>query len=189
MPRNHRERVLEAALKLYGRYGFHATGIDRIVAESGVAKMTLYKHFKSKEDLTVAALRLCDERLRRDLEAGVEGRKPTSPAERLLAVFDVLHTWLSSPEYQGCPFIKASSEYASARDPIHAAAQSHKEFLNAYLLEQARALGEDEPERLSTRLLLLIEGAIVVRQVLGRRDAAVEAREAARALLGTRRTT
>jgi hypothetical protein len=126
---------------------------------------------------------LCDERLRHDLEAGVEGKGPCTPRERILAVFDVLGTWFASPEYQGCPFIKAASEYAAEEDPIRAAAQSHKAFLNEYLLGLAREAGASRPERLATRLLLLIEGAIVLRQILDRRDAAVEAREAACALM------
>jgi AcrR family transcriptional regulator len=183
MPEDRREHLLETALRLYGRHGYHATGIDRILAEAGVAKMTLYKHFKSKDELTLAALRLCDERLRRDLERGVDRCGSPRPSDRILAVFDVLDAWFSCEDYQGCPFIKASAEYSAPDDPIHAVARSHKEFLNAYLLRHAREAGARNPDQLATRLVLLIEGAVVLRQVLGRRDAAREAREAARCLL------
>jgi AcrR family transcriptional regulator len=182
MTQDRREHLLETALRLYGRHGYHATGIDRILTEAKVAKMTLYKHFKSKDELTLEALRLCDERLRRALEAGVEARTD-DPAGKLLAVFDVLDAWFESPEYRGCPFIKASAEYAGAEDPIHRAAAAHKRYVQDYLLTLARDAEVARPEEVATRLSLLVEGAIVLRQVLGTRDAAGQAREAARALL------
>jgi AcrR family transcriptional regulator len=182
MSQDRRVHLLETALRLYGRNGFHATGIDRILAEAKVAKMTLYKHFKSKDELTLAALQLCDERLRDALEAGVRERSG-DPQGRLLAVFDVLESWFESPEYRGCPFIKASAEYSGPDDPIHDAAASHKRYVLDYLLSLAREAGVPRPDELATRLSLLVEGAIVLHQVLGKRDAARDAREAARTLL------
>ncbi|MCP4245656.1 MAG: helix-turn-helix transcriptional regulator, partial [bacterium] len=64
-----KDQLVSVALDLFCRHGFHATGIDTIVAEAGVAKMTLYKHFRSKEDLVVAALELQDRRSREWLAA------------------------------------------------------------------------------------------------------------------------
>ena len=67
-----RDELVETALDLFYRNGFHATGIDRILAEAGVAKMTLYKHFRSKDDLIVAALERRDERFRAWFQGTVE---------------------------------------------------------------------------------------------------------------------
>ncbi|MGH7058716.1 MAG: TetR/AcrR family transcriptional regulator, partial [Acetobacteraceae bacterium] len=87
-----RDHLVQTALALFSRHGYHATGIDRILAESGVAKMTLYKHFRSKDDLILAALRHRDEQFCRWFQSEIEARA-AHPRERLLAVFDVLEAW------------------------------------------------------------------------------------------------
>ncbi len=84
-----RDHLIDTALRLFYQQGYHATGIDRILAESGVAKMTLYKHFRSKDELILAALQLRDERFRNWLMAEMEAASP-DPVERLLAMFDAL---------------------------------------------------------------------------------------------------
>ena len=88
MASRRRDHLVDIALDLFSRDGFHATGIDKILAESGVAKMTLYKHFRSKDELILAALRRRDERFRNWFMRTVERRADT-PRERLLAMFDV----------------------------------------------------------------------------------------------------
>ena len=72
-----RDHLVATALALFSKHGYHATGIDRILAESGVAKMTLYKHFRSKDELILAALRRRDEEFRRWLQAEIESRAAT----------------------------------------------------------------------------------------------------------------
>ena len=101
-----RENLIETARRLFYRDGFHRTGIDAILAEAGVAKMTLYKHFKSKDELILATLRLRDERFRNSFMKAVEQRAE-KPADRLLAVFDVLEEWFRTDEFCGCLFINA----------------------------------------------------------------------------------
>ena len=91
-----KEHLIQTAVELFRRRGYHATGIDRIIAEAGVAKMTLYKHFRSKDDLIVAALRRWDEDSRRWLIRAIEERAD-EPYERLLALFDVLDEWFDTP--------------------------------------------------------------------------------------------
>ncbi|HDL16453.1 MAG TPA: TetR/AcrR family transcriptional regulator, partial [Rhizobiales bacterium] len=87
-----KEHLVDTAVKLFGRDGFNATGIDKILQEAGVARMTLYKHFKSKDELILAALRRRDEQFRIWFKSAVE-KTGGSPAQRLLASFDALEEW------------------------------------------------------------------------------------------------
>ena len=132
MARGKREELVETALALFGREGFHATGIDRILAEAGVAKMTLYHHFRSKDELILAALRLRDERFRNDFMRRVE-KNADDPAERLLAIFDVFAEMFREGGATGCTFINACAEYADPDSPIHRAAAEHKRLFVEYV--------------------------------------------------------
>jgi AcrR family transcriptional regulator len=129
-PRRKRDRLIETAWTLFYLDGYHATGIDRILAESQVAKMTLYHHFRSKEELILAVLeqrsRQTLDSLRRFLDA-----KNRSPEKRLEAVFDWLIAWIRSKRFRGCAFLKAMAEYQDLDDPIHRAALANKVALTA----------------------------------------------------------
>ena len=182
MATSRRDHLVETALELFNRHGFHATGIDKILADSGVAKMTLYKHFKSKDELILAALHRRDEQFRNRFMRDVE-RAGGSPRVRLLAVFDVLGDWFKGRGFTGCTFINASAEFADRDDPIHAAAAEHKRLILAYIRRMADASGIDESEELARHLFLLIEGAIVVAYVMDDKDAAQSAKQAAEILL------
>ncbi len=177
-----REQLVETALELFCSGGFHATGIDRILAESGVAKMTLYNHFKSKDELILAALRLRDERFRNSFMKNVE-RKTSDPIERLLAIFDVLGEWCSSKGFTGCTFINASAEFSGHDDPIHQAAAEHKRLLLNYIGRLTEAAGVDKPSVLAEQLNMLMEGAVVTVQVTGECKRAKHARSAAEILI------
>ena len=183
MPSRRRDHLVDTALRLFCRDGYHATGIDRILAESGVAKMTLYKHFKSKDELIVAALHRRDEQLR-DWFMQTVGRRAQAPRERLMAIFDVLEEWLSSREFSGCAFVNASAEYADRDDPVHRAAAVHKRLMLGYFRDLAAAAGATDADALARQLMLLVEGATVLVQVTGEADVAAEARRAAESLVG-----
>ena len=177
-----RDQLIESALKLFYRQGFHATGIDAIIAESGVARMTLYKHFKSKDELILAVLRHRDERFRHWFSNAVE-RRATMPGARLLAVFDALEEWFGQPDFTGCMFINASAEFADPAHPIHKTAAAHKILMRRYLSGLARDAGAPTPEALGNSLALLVEGAIVMRHVGGDQAAAAQGRAAALVLI------
>src|SRR5882762_3400666 len=100
-----RSRILDAAYDLFSRRGVRAVGIDAIITRSGVARMSLYRHFASKEELVLALLERRDEQWTKGwLLAEVE-RRATDPADRLLVAFDVLDEWFHRPDYEGCAFI------------------------------------------------------------------------------------
>ncbi len=182
MASSKREHLIETALDLFCRDGFHATGIDKILAESGVAKMTLYKHFKSKDELILAALRRRDETFRNGFMRDIE-RLGKTPRERLLAIFDVLEEWFRGRGFSGCTFINASAEFASPDDPIHAAAAEHKRLVLAYMVELTTAAEARDPDALAQGLMLLMEGAVVMAYVAGQSDSAAQARKTAKILL------
>lgn len=182
MPASRSDRLVETALALFNRDGYRATGIDRILAESGVAKMTLYKHFGSKDELVLAALRRRDQRWRAWFERAV-AQRAADPRGRLLAVFDVLEDWFARPDFNGCMFIKAAAEYGDRGGPIRAAAVEHQRLVLAVLRRLAGAAGAARPARLARELLLLVEGAIVVTQMNGPVGAGRQAKRAAGALV------
>jgi AcrR family transcriptional regulator len=182
MASDRREHLIETALQLFYQHGYHATGIDTILAASGVAKRTLYKHFASKDVLILAVLRRRDEEFRTWFTQALE-RRVADPRERLLVVFDLLHEWLSTPGFHGCLFINATAEFARHDDPIHMAAAEHKRLFAAYLCGLAAAAGAPEPQRLGQQLALLVEGAIVTAQMRGQSDAVQQARRAAEVLV------
>jgi len=177
-----KSQLLETAIDLFKRGGYHGSGVDRIIAESGIAKTTLYRHFKSKEGLIVAVLSTIDERFRDDMRAFVEARTG-DPAERLLATFDFLESWFDEGEFYGCPFMSAASEYNDRTDVVFQEARQHKRLVLAYFEELARAAGLADPKAIAEQVNLLHEGAVAVMQINRDKDAAPRARETARLLI------
>ena len=177
-----RDLLVDTALELFYQDGFHATGIDRILETAGVARMTLYNHFKSKDELIVAVLRRRDEKFRNWFMRTVE-RLASKPEDRLLAVYDALKEWFSSKDFCGCMFINASAEFGNPEDPIHRVAAEHKQLIRRYLGEIANETRITEPEALADELMLLMEGAIVMAHVAGDENAAVRAKQGAQKLL------
>lgn len=158
-----RDQLLETAAELFYRNGCHTTGIDRLLAEAGVAKMTLYKHFKSKENLVLAVAARLNDQLREEFEAVVEQRK-LSPREQLLTLVDLLEEWCQREDFCGCPMINLAVQYPDPDHPIHQAAAQHKRFRIDYITEVARRAGAPDPEALATELVLMLEGAVVMVQ-------------------------
>src|SRR3954453_14412211 len=100
-----RERIFETAYELFSRHGTRAVGVDRIIAECGIAKMTLYRNFPSKDDLILAFL---DRREQLWTGPGPQargGRRGAPPAQRLLAIFDTFEGWFAREDFEGCSFI------------------------------------------------------------------------------------
>jgi len=177
-----REQLIDTALRLFARHGYRATGIDTILAEAGVAKMTLYHHFKSKDELIVAALR------RRDAEwrewfIGRVTKLGGTPRERLFAVFDVMEEWFRNKDYHGCSFGQAATEFRDPKHSVHKMASEHKQTMLAYFRELAAAAAAKDPELLAQQISLLVEGAVIHMEVFREPQVARIADDAAQKLV------
>jgi AcrR family transcriptional regulator len=181
-PHGARTRILETAYELFSRNGIHAVGVDRIIADAGVAKATLYHHFPSKEALVIAFLDLREERWTRDwLQAEVE-RRAAGGQERVLAVFDAFDEWFHRPDYECCAFINTLLEIGDEESPIHREAVRHLTVVLEILEGYAEQDGAADPKATGRQLQLLVMGAIVSAR-RGDREAARRARDLAEVLL------
>lgn len=182
-----RDDLVDTALRLFYTGGFNATGIDRILAESGVAKMTLYKHFRSKDELILAALERRDQQFREWLFGQMSEASP-DPEQQLLSMFDALESWFAgeafpSLGFSGCAFINAASEFGPQDHPAHRLAAEHKRLIVVHLAELSASAGFADPERIAEQFALLKEGAIATAHVRGMPEAAGLARGIAAELL------
>lgn len=174
------ERALDAAEDLFYRRGVHAVGMDDIRDGSGVSLKRLYQLFPNKERLVTAFLQRRDVRWRGELTDHV--MRVDDPSERLLAVFDWLHTWFTAPDYRGCAWINCFGELGATSTAVAEEARTHKEGFRKLLRELSAAAGHDDD--LAEQLLLLAEGAIVTAAITGDPAAAHQARAAAEKLVG-----
>ncbi len=176
-----RERIIEAAYDLFSRQGTRAVGVDAIIERSGVAKMTLYRHFRSKQDLVLAFLQRRERLWTMDWLASQIRTRATDPKGRLLAVFDAFHEWFQSADFEGCPFISVLLEY-EADNKIHIAAAEHLAQIRAVLRELAVEAGIADPGGFADVWHMLMQGAVISAGA-GNRNAAAEARRAAELVL------
>lgn len=172
MARTTRDRLIETAHDLFYRIGFHAVGLDAILAEVGVTKTTFYNHFQSKDDLVQEVLRWHDRWWRDTFLTLLRRHGGDSPRGQLMAVFDALREVLSEESFNGCFFVNVAVQFPLADDPAHVAAASHKEAMGAIIRELAGYAGADDPEAFSQEMSLLMEGAYVTRQVTRNPDTA-----------------
>lgn len=167
MPPSRREELVEAAVRVFGRNGFHASGIDAVLAEAGVSRMTLYNHFKSKDELIVAALRRRDEITRNRLMRSVEEASPDARG-RLLAFFDYHAGWFEDADFEGCLFSNAAAEFHDADSAARRAVAENKREVVRYLTRLAEQAGASEPAELAESLNLVLQGAVTMAYTVGR---------------------
>jgi AcrR family transcriptional regulator len=177
-----RDHLLSVAQRLFCTRGFHAVSVDTIIAEAGVARMTVYKNFESKDDLMLETLRREDREFRQWLVSTVEKRS-SRPADRIAAMFDGLHERFSAAGYYGCPFIRVSVEFPDANDPVHKMAKGHKEMIRSYIRGLVSEAGVANPVQVSEQIYLLFEGALAASQLNGEPWPAEFAKQAALQLI------
>lgn len=177
-----REHLIEVATELFNRFGYHAAGIDRVIAQAGIAKTTLYRHFGSKDELIVAVLRRVDERFRDAMRQAVD-TSARKPRQKLLATFDYLEGWFKDASFYGCPFMSAAGEYGERLSPVFQEAVLHKRLMIAYFEELVRAAKLNDPRRLAEEINLLHEGATAVAHITGEPSVAGKAKAVAARLI------
>ncbi|WP_206957132.1 TetR/AcrR family transcriptional regulator [Trinickia acidisoli] len=154
-----RERILRTASELFYREGTRAVGVDLIVAKSGVAKTSLYRHFATKDDLIEAFLLREDEDFWQHWDA-VAAEHKGAPREELDAQLQWIGDRIARPGYRGCPQINIAAEYADDKHPARKVAVAHKRELRRRLAELAGAMHVDEPETFALRFGTIIDGAL-----------------------------
>ena len=189
MSLSRRDHLVETAMKLFSRHGFRATGIDTVLAESGVAKKTLYNHFKSKDELIIAALQRRDEEFITVMREGVARLAPGQDGDprmaRIMAFFDTVNEWAQSEGFSGCTFINASAEYPRREDPIHVACANHKRLVVQFIEELISELRLADAHRVARQISLIVEGAIVTAHTTNDLTGVQLAKETTRQLLET----
>jgi AcrR family transcriptional regulator len=177
-----RERVLETASVLFYNRGVRAVGVDLIVEEAGVAKTSLYRHFRTKDDLVAAFLEREDRDFWHTWDRVAERHEGDAAAE-LDAHLDWIGERLNRPNYRGCPQLNVAAEFPNSDHPARRVAAAHKRELRLRLLRLAERLRVQRPDELAGQLSLLINGAFVSSQVLARDEATPLLRATARALI------
>jgi len=181
-----RERILAAASELFDTRGINSTGVDTIVAEAGIAKMTLYKYFRTKEDLVLEVLTRRSGEFSAWLATRLD-KSASSPPEKLQMLFDCIEEWLADPHCSGLPFIKASAEFPQPDNAVNQRSAELLQEFRGYITSLAREAGIRTPEALGLQLAMLIEGAVLSEQLAKGSGALGHAKQAARILIDSAR--
>ncbi|MDQ2696824.1 MAG: TetR/AcrR family transcriptional regulator [Pseudomonadota bacterium] len=183
MPRaNKRDDIIQRAYRIFYRHGFHATGVEALLADTGISKRTLYRHFGSKEELIVAAVAYYQTSL---LEAlpGELARRAGNPEGQLLAIFDLKREAFERGDFTGCFAINAKLEFEGKHPAIESACVRFNKDLEQLMGKLCEQAGLRGPEQVARQLMLLLEGTIVYAQIHRDPTAAVTARETAASIL------
>src|SRR5215475_1948743 len=176
-----RQRILETADRLFYQEGVRAVGIDRIIAEADVAKMSFYKYFKSKDDLLLAALKYREENVLECFRSAME--QHAKKKSRLRAFFAALKDFFESPGFRGCPFQNAAVELADPAHPGTEFVRGHKQRFSEFLRGLVEQTVGAAAAKVAPAVNILVEGAIITAVIQGDPDAADVARDAALKLL------
>ncbi|MFD7409728.1 TetR/AcrR family transcriptional regulator [Streptomyces sp. NPDC059866] len=176
---NTEQKILDTAAGLFHRHGLRGVGVDQVIAESRVAKSTLYAHFRTKDDLVAAYLQRTDDSWMQQLQAAAEAAGP-DPAEQVVGLFDALLASFDRHGFFGCPFISAAVE-AEPDSKAHAVTSAHTRRRQEWLTSLAATAGAAEPAALAAHLGLLIDGALASGRLLQDRTVVDSAKASARA--------
>lgn len=162
-----RDRILNTARELFYREGVRAVGVDTVVAQSGVAKTSLYRWFPSKDALIAAVI----EAEAKDRWAGWDStaaRSPDDPREQLRNQLAGIARYVSSPKYRGCPFMNVTVEFADPQHPARCGAREVMEELRRRVRALIDQIGVREPAVVTDQIVMLVDGAFSGAQVLGK---------------------
>jgi AcrR family transcriptional regulator len=175
-----RRKLIRAATELFYRRGT-AVGVNEVAERAGVSKLSIYRHFGSKDGLLEEVLRQRSDRVIAWLCAASEA--PADPVERLLAVFDALRGWYAERHFRGCAIVNAATENPAPRGTARRLAHAHLERHRKLLTALAAETDVPDPELAGRQLLILLEGATIVAAINRDPSAADDARCLARAAL------
>jgi AcrR family transcriptional regulator len=176
-----KDKVFQTAARMFFQHGYRAIGVDTLAADSGIGKMTLYRHYPSKDDLIVAYLKDSDELFWSNFEQIT--KDVATAREKLLAFFQALQDYVQTPACYGCPFLNVATEYPETDYPGHQVALEHKRSVRARFRHMAEEAGAKKPEVLADQLFLLMDGAYMASRMFGAKNPAAHLAEAARTLI------
>jgi AcrR family transcriptional regulator len=161
-----RDRLLAVATDLFTSAGARSTGVDEIVARSGIAKSSLYRWFPTKDDLVIAFLQQRNAAFWEQWDAVREAHRDDAAAE-LEAQLTWISNYIGGPRFRGCPFLNTTAEYADPDHAVRASCRANKAELRRRLADLSVRLGAPAPDELADQLLLVIDGAFADSQVFG----------------------
>ena len=156
-----RERILDAAYELFSKRGIRAVGTEEVLAQAGVAKSTLYRHFPSKDELVLAFLQLREQRWTREYVEAEARRRGSTPREQMLAIFDVFDEWFHRDDFEGCSFINVLLEVGDRNSPLGKASAAHLEYIRSVVRTLAEETGVQDSESFAHSWHILMKGSIV----------------------------
>ena len=174
-------RVFQTASRLFYQNGYRAIGVDTLAAESGIGKMTLYRHYPSKDDLIVAYLKDSDDLFWKNFDE-ITQDAPTA-REKLIVFFESLQKYVMTPACYGCPFLNVATEYPEADYAGHQVAIEHKQSVRMRFRQLAKEAGVKKPDVLADQLFLLMDGAYMASRMFGNKNPAAHLAEAAKILI------
>lgn len=158
-----RDDIVRQAYGVFYEHGCHATGIDRLLVNSGISKRTLYKYFRSKEELVSAAVAHYKDTT---LAAMIDelSKRTSDPEEKLLAIFDLRREILEAGDYSGCFAINAKLEYEGKNPEIETACCQFEAEFESFITDLCVEAGLRHPEHVARQIMVLLEGTIVYGQ-------------------------
>ena len=177
-----RERILDTAYELFSHRGVHDVGIDELIERAGVAKATLYRHFRSKDDLVLAFLEQREQLWTYGWVEAEARRRGETPEEQLLAIFDLFDEWFRRDDFEGCSFINVLLETGNLDHPVGRASADYLENIRSVVRELAQDAGLRDPDAFAFSWHILMKGSIV-QAAEGDCDAAKRAQALGRLLI------
>ena len=177
-----KSKILVVASDLFQTRGINSTGVDTIVAVAGTTKMTLYKYFRTKEDLILEVLKQGHQ----DFQSWLNDKLNSNtkkPSEKLQKLFDFIEEWVTSPNFRGMGFIKASAEFPNEENPVHQLSSEQSRQFRQYISSLASEANIQDADGLALQLSLLFEGAVQAEQMKRGSGAMKYAKKAAKILI------
>ncbi|HLD77045.1 MAG TPA: TetR/AcrR family transcriptional regulator [Rickettsiales bacterium] len=164
-----RETLIQTSCKLFCSDGFNTTGIDKILKKAKVNKMTMYKYFKTKNDLIIATLDYAHDMFVKNIIEEID-KLDITPKEKIAKIFDILWEFTQKKKFVRCLFINASAEFPDFNDPIHKAAIQHKLSTEKYVKKLLDKMKIKDSKHLARVITALLQGALVMAQIVGDKD-------------------
>ena len=160
--RSARERILDTAYELFSQRGIHDVGINEVVERAGVAKATLYKHFRSKDELVLAFLEKREQIWTYGWVEREARRRGATPEEQLLAIFDLFDEWFQGDDFEGCSFVNTLLEFRDLDHPVGRASANYLENIRSVVVRSlALEAGLRDPDAFALTWHILMKGSIV----------------------------